>query len=124
MISAQSIDSICELCNCLFVTMLLFVALAKCYTLPFEFFEESHILSLYFKLSLAHDSSLVENEEVLSPPKIVLPLDPVIVQEGEPARFRCRVVGFPTPKVDWYLNGQSIRPSKRYSHLNAERIFI
>uniref|UniRef100_A0A3B3Q7V3 Ig-like domain-containing protein n=1 Tax=Paramormyrops kingsleyae TaxID=1676925 RepID=A0A3B3Q7V3_9TELE len=28
---------------------------------------------------------------------------------GDTARFRCRVTGYPTPKVNWYLNGQLIR---------------
>uniref|UniRef100_A0A3Q0QQS9 Ig-like domain-containing protein n=1 Tax=Amphilophus citrinellus TaxID=61819 RepID=A0A3Q0QQS9_AMPCI len=36
------------------------------------------------------------------------------VLEGDIARFRCRVTGYPAPKVNWYLNGQLIRKSKRY----------
>uniref|UniRef100_A0A3P9CR64 Ig-like domain-containing protein n=1 Tax=Maylandia zebra TaxID=106582 RepID=A0A3P9CR64_9CICH len=36
------------------------------------------------------------------------------VLEGNIARFRCRVTGYPAPKVNWYLNGQLIRKSKRY----------
>uniref|UniRef100_A0A674JT00 Ig-like domain-containing protein n=1 Tax=Terrapene triunguis TaxID=2587831 RepID=A0A674JT00_9SAUR len=36
------------------------------------------------------------------------------VLEGETARFRCRVTGYPQPKVNWYLNGQLIRKSKRF----------
>ncbi|KAL0963720.1 hypothetical protein UPYG_G00309990 [Umbra pygmaea] len=46
-------------------------------------------------------------------PEIVLVPEDAIVQEGETARFRCRVTGYPTPKVNWYLNGQLIRKSKR-----------
>uniref|UniRef100_A0A7M4F8R8 Ig-like domain-containing protein n=1 Tax=Crocodylus porosus TaxID=8502 RepID=A0A7M4F8R8_CROPO len=37
-----------------------------------------------------------------------------LVLEGETARFRCRVTGYPQPKVNWYLNGQLIRKSKRF----------
>uniref|UniRef100_H2YNK4 Ig-like domain-containing protein n=1 Tax=Ciona savignyi TaxID=51511 RepID=H2YNK4_CIOSA len=66
------------------------------------------------EISLAHVSHQTDDEEVPSAPKIVLNPDPVRVQEGDPARFRCRVVGFPLPKVDWYLNGQAIRQSKRF----------
>uniref|UniRef100_A0A8C4S640 Ig-like domain-containing protein n=1 Tax=Erpetoichthys calabaricus TaxID=27687 RepID=A0A8C4S640_ERPCA len=36
------------------------------------------------------------------------------VYEGEIARYRCRVTGYPQPKVNWYLNGQLIRKSKRF----------
>nr|XP_023862865.1 titin-like isoform X2 [Salvelinus alpinus] len=46
-------------------------------------------------------------------PEIVLLPENANVQEGEIARFRCRVTGYPTPKVNWYLNGQLIRKSKR-----------
>uniref|UniRef100_A0A8C7XTH3 Ig-like domain-containing protein n=1 Tax=Oryzias sinensis TaxID=183150 RepID=A0A8C7XTH3_9TELE len=45
---------------------------------------------------------------------IVLLPEPVRVVEGDTARFRCRVTGYPAPKVNWYLNGQLIRKSKRY----------
>uniref|UniRef100_A0A674F2E0 Ig-like domain-containing protein n=1 Tax=Salmo trutta TaxID=8032 RepID=A0A674F2E0_SALTR len=45
-------------------------------------------------------------------PEIVLLPENANVQEGEIARFRCRVTGYPTPKVNWYLNGYQIQPSK------------
>uniref|UniRef100_A0A4W4EDX4 Ig-like domain-containing protein n=1 Tax=Electrophorus electricus TaxID=8005 RepID=A0A4W4EDX4_ELEEL len=47
-------------------------------------------------------------------PEIVLLPEPVRVLEGETAKFRCRVTGYPTPKVNWYLNGLLIRKSKRF----------
>ncbi|KAF5903363.1 titin-like isoform X4, partial [Clarias magur] len=47
-------------------------------------------------------------------PEIVLLPEPIRVLEGETAKFRCRVTGYPTPKVNWYLNGQLIRKSKRF----------
>ncbi|KAK5889758.1 hypothetical protein CesoFtcFv8_013346 [Champsocephalus esox] len=47
-------------------------------------------------------------------PEIVLLPEPTSLKEGDTARFRCRVTGYPTPKVNWYLNGQLIRKSKRY----------
>ncbi|MCJ8732911.1 hypothetical protein PDJAM_G00216350 [Pangasius djambal] len=47
-------------------------------------------------------------------PEIVLLPEPIRVLEGETAKFRCRVTGYPSPKVNWYLNGQLIRKSKRF----------
>ncbi|KAK7169443.1 hypothetical protein R3I93_005419 [Phoxinus phoxinus] len=47
-------------------------------------------------------------------PEIVLLPEPIRVFEGENAKYRCRVTGYPTPKVNWYLNGQLIRKSKRF----------
>ncbi|XP_051980649.1 titin-like, partial [Xyrauchen texanus] len=47
-------------------------------------------------------------------PEIVLLPEPIRVFEAETAKYRCRVTGYPTPKVNWYLNGQLIRKSKRF----------
>ncbi|XP_069544948.1 titin-like, partial [Brachyistius frenatus] len=55
-----------------------------------------------------------EEETDKMKPDIVLLPEPARVLEGEIARFRCRVTGYPAPKVNWYLNGQLIRKSKRY----------
>ncbi|XP_051566259.1 titin-like [Myxocyprinus asiaticus] len=49
-----------------------------------------------------------------SKPEIVLLPEPIRVFEGQTAKYRCRVTGYPTPKVNWYLNGQLIRKSKRF----------
>lgn len=67
---------------------------------------------------IAHEGALygVTTEEEIEKmkPEIVLLPESVQVLEGDTARFRCRVTGYPTPKVNWYLNGQLIRKSKRY----------
>uniref|UniRef100_A0A8C5DXQ6 Ig-like domain-containing protein n=1 Tax=Gouania willdenowi TaxID=441366 RepID=A0A8C5DXQ6_GOUWI len=55
-----------------------------------------------------------EEETEKQKPLIVLLPEPTRVLEGDIARFRCRVTGYPAPKVNWYLNGQLIRKSKRY----------
>uniref|UniRef100_A0A665TIB4 Ig-like domain-containing protein n=1 Tax=Echeneis naucrates TaxID=173247 RepID=A0A665TIB4_ECHNA len=55
-----------------------------------------------------------EEETEKMKPEIVLLPEPARVLEGDIARFRCRVTGYPAPKVNWYLNGQLIRKSKRY----------
>ncbi|CAB1414348.1 unnamed protein product [Pleuronectes platessa] len=55
-----------------------------------------------------------DDEYEKSKPEIVLLPEPARVLEGDIARFRCRVTGYPAPKVNWYLNGQLIRKSKRY----------
>ena len=47
------------------------------------------------------------------PPVIVKPAEPMAVKVGEGAKFMCRVVGMPEPKVKWYLNQLEIDQSKR-----------
>ncbi|XP_052004044.1 titin-like [Xyrauchen texanus] len=47
-------------------------------------------------------------------PEIVLLPEPIRVFEGQTAKYRCRVIGYPAPKVNWYLNGQLTRKSKRF----------
>ncbi|KAG5852575.1 hypothetical protein ANANG_G00063900 [Anguilla anguilla] len=67
---------------------------------------------------IAHEGALagVTTEETYekTKPDIVLLPEPARVLEGQTARFRCRVTGYPVPKVNWYLNGQLIRKSKRF----------
>ncbi|OCT61204.1 hypothetical protein XELAEV_18047227mg [Xenopus laevis] len=66
---------------------------------------------------LAHEGALVGVTEDIKEklkPEIVLFPEPARAFEGEIARFRCRVTGYPQPKVNWYLNGQLIRKSKRF----------
>ncbi|KAJ8255365.1 hypothetical protein GJAV_G00204050 [Gymnothorax javanicus] len=67
---------------------------------------------------MAHEGALVgvttEETAEKTKPEIVLLPEPAKVLEGETARFRCRVTGYPAPKVNWYLNGQLIRKSKRF----------
>ncbi|RVE57825.1 hypothetical protein OJAV_G00203040 [Oryzias javanicus] len=55
-----------------------------------------------------------DEETEKTKPEIVLLPEPARVLEGDIARFRCRVTGYPAPKVNWYVNGQLIRKSKRY----------
>ncbi|KAM7407986.1 hypothetical protein PAMA_003631 [Pampus argenteus] len=55
-----------------------------------------------------------DEESEKTKPEIVLLPEPARVLEGGIARFRCRVTGYPAPKVNWYINGQLIRKSKRY----------
>ncbi|XP_039185110.1 titin-like isoform X2 [Crotalus tigris] len=66
---------------------------------------------------MAHEGAItgiVEDQKVKQKPEIVLFPEPARVLEGEIARFRCRVTGYPQPKVNWYLNGQLVRKSKRF----------
>lgn len=67
---------------------------------------------------LAHEGGpygvTAEEQSEKAQPEIVLLPESVQIVEGDTARFRCRVTGFPAPKVNWYLNGQLIRKSKRY----------
>uniref|UniRef100_A0A8C3KJI0 Ig-like domain-containing protein n=1 Tax=Calidris pygmaea TaxID=425635 RepID=A0A8C3KJI0_9CHAR len=66
---------------------------------------------------MAHEGALpavAMDQKEKQKPEIVLVPEPARVLEGETARFRCRVTGYPLPKVNWYLNGQLIRKSKRF----------
>ncbi|NWW99578.1 TITIN protein, partial [Caloenas nicobarica] len=66
---------------------------------------------------MAHEGALPAvalDQKEKQKPELVLVPEPARVLEGETARFRCRVTGYPLPKVNWYLNGQLIRKSKRF----------
>ncbi|KHN76379.1 Muscle M-line assembly protein unc-89 [Toxocara canis] len=46
-------------------------------------------------------------------PRFVRQLQNVSVNEGEPARLDCVVVGFPEPKVVWYKEEETVKESER-----------
>ena len=49
-------------------------------------------------------------------PEIIQRLLPVEVKEGETARFECRVLGRPTPEIEWYKDDTLIEEdAERFS---------
>lgn len=50
----------------------------------------------------------VEIEKARAKPSFVSSPDPVTVEEGEWARFCCRVTGHPRPRVMWLINGHTV----------------
>lgn len=51
---------------------------------------------------------LPDETKARSAPVFVSRPDSVTVEEGEWARFQCRVTGHPKPRVMWLLNGNTI----------------
>ena len=49
----------------------------------------------------------VEEEKVRSGPVFVSKPEPCVVEEGDCARFCCRVNGYPRPRVMWVINGHN-----------------
>ena len=58
------------------------------------------------------------SQDAVVAPQIVSVPEDVATSEGQTMRFHVRATGNPTPKVEWYLNGQQIRKSKRFSLWN------
>lgn len=58
---------------------------------------------------------LPDETKARSAPVFVSRPDPVTVEEGEWARFQCRVTGHPKPRVMWLLNGNTI-VNVRFKH--------
>uniref|UniRef100_A0A913I9R6 Ig-like domain-containing protein n=1 Tax=Strongyloides stercoralis TaxID=6248 RepID=A0A913I9R6_STRER len=56
-----------------------------------------------------------------SPPQFTIQPRTIQVTEFEPARFECAVVGYPKPKITWYVNGQQALHGLRYK-LNYDGI--
>lgn len=64
----------------------------------------------------------VEVEKDKMKPTFVLSPDPITVEEGEWARFCCRVTGHPRPRVMWLINGHTV-VNVRHKSINFERSF-
>lgn len=53
--------------------------------------------------------------------------EPQVVTEGEWAKFCCRVIGNPRPRLMWILNGRTIGPVSnqlKYFHSPHLKIYI
>lgn len=57
---------------------------------------------------------IAEEKRENKPPMIVQPLESLVVLEGEVARFSCRIIGIPKPRVMWVINGNTIVHGSRY----------
>ncbi|XP_054275488.1 titin isoform X3 [Macrosteles quadrilineatus] len=55
-----------------------------------------------------------EGEKQKEKPVFVTKPEPYTTAEGEPARFCCRVTGFPRPRVMWLINGHTVVNGMRY----------
>lgn len=54
-----------------------------------------------------------------SPPEIIEPLKDKTVTEGQAIEFSCKIVGKPTPTVQWYKGDKLIKPSKYFQMSRA-----
>lgn len=55
-----------------------------------------------------------EVEEEPSAPMFIMKPEPQVVVEGEWAKFQCRVIGHPKPRLIWVLNGHTVISGSRY----------
>ncbi|CAG2121216.1 unnamed protein product, partial [Medioppia subpectinata] len=51
-------------------------------------------------------------------PVFVLKPEPLVVAEGESAKFCCRLVGSPRPLVKWFINGNQVVNGSKYKIRN------
>jgi len=49
------------------------------------------------------------------PPKVIIPLKDIKVQEGPAVNFMCKIIGFPIPTITWKHNNNPIHDSSRYT---------
>lgn len=65
------------------------------------------------------DNQLEEIQEYLSP-RFVKKLKPAQVMDGEPLQLTCRVIGHPTPKVQWLHNKEVLTETRGISILQEQ----
>lgn len=88
--------------------------------LPFYFCFISISFSIFFISSLLSSPRLVPHK-LLSPsepeppqtkPSFLSRLEPELsIPHGQPLFLKCKVEGYPPPKITWYKDGNPIRPS-------------
>lgn len=68
----------------------------------------------------------MEEEKAREAPVFVSKPEPCTVQEGDCARFCCRVTGYPRPRVVWLINDHTVVnvSGTIYDSLNFSLIFV
>ncbi|CAF0971766.1 unnamed protein product [Rotaria sordida] len=62
----------------------------------------------------------IEKEQPRTAPKVIVPLQPIQCNEGQPINFMAKVEGNPHPVFTWFKNDQPLQESNRvWSHYDA-----
>lgn len=56
-------------------------------------------------------NSIVENTQELKAPEFIKGIQDIEVMEGQSVKFRCKVKGYPQPRVVWYKDGHKLSSS-------------
>lgn len=59
-----------------------------------------------------HSLPLSDNKQELKKPEFIKDIKDVEVKEGQSVKFRCKVKGYPQPRVIWYKDGKLLKNSK------------
>ncbi|XP_018397088.1 PREDICTED: titin [Cyphomyrmex costatus] len=70
--------------------------------------------------SLYKKDEILAEEEMPNPPKFIVELKDIEVEEAGPSHFDCRVepVGDPTMRIDWFHNGRPLATGSRIHQIN------
>ncbi len=70
-----------------------------------------------FRFLENHPRDLTTDDErdPMIPPKVIVPLSNVKLQEGQPIQLACKVEGFPKPTVTWFKDSKPLNASTRYT---------
>lgn len=80
-----------------------------------------------FRIDLYRCESILARSPEKCAPLFVQKPEPQVVTEGDWAKFQCRVVGHPKPRLIWVLNGNTVVNVSRYFgsvHPHLRRTFI
>ncbi len=56
-----------------------------------------------------------KDDEVLKPPKVVIPLSNVKLEEGQKVSLACKIEGTPKPKLTWLKDGEPLPAANRFT---------
>ena len=61
------------------------------------------------------DSDDKKDRERFYPPRVIIPLSNVTINEGDFVRFACKIDGYPKPKMTWYKDSEPLPASNRFT---------
>jgi len=74
-----------------------------------QFLEEGRFITE----QLAMEEAMQQKAERMAP-VFVSPPEPVVCVEGDVAKFQCRIIGYPRPRIMWVLNGNTCVNGTRF----------
>ena len=63
----------------------------------------------------AHDKPRKDDAEAMRPPKVIIPLSDVKLEEGQSVILACKIEGYPRPRLTWFKDSVVLPAANRYT---------
>ncbi|XP_011496103.1 PREDICTED: titin-like [Ceratosolen solmsi marchali] len=73
-----------------------------------------NIVEMKQEIKQKEQTELNISKNITSAPQFIQKLQPLICESNKPAKFSCKVIGNPIPKIAWYKNEKELHANEKY----------